>query len=436
LQRTQKGVSPPHQVKSKLDRAIAQRLTRQAATLRSVTMVRAFLVLALVGLQSIDLSDSFALITETGLWAAPPALMIALFALSGFTLARSIDRHGPRIALRRTAWRLLPAVALVVAGTALVAGAAVTQQRLSLYLSDRETWLYLLNIAGIPRFSLPGVFSFNNVAGVVNANLWVLPTAYVATGVTLLSSMRPSRATIVLLGAAGLAIAIGIILQADLLDLPYARRLAPLLTGPALNSFVGFLAGALAYHQRSLLIIDRRAGALVLAFMVAVAVMGDRRLLQGAIIGPLMVLPIAYLALVACSLAVPLRRDAVRMEPLLWRVLLLSYPVQQFWVAVSFGRQSALVNLAISGPTILLLAGAQWFYVERPLLAQLGGDLGANGGRGDAPTGSVPKFSRRGVVDAVVGAMPALITALVIIGVALIAVMLAVFALQRDPGEY
>ncbi|MFT4027914.1 MAG: hypothetical protein QM676_14105 [Novosphingobium sp.] len=390
--------------------------------------MRAVLVCAVVALQSAELNGSFALLTRTAAWIVAPAAMIALFGLGGFSLARSIDRNGARTALGRMAWRLVPAIAVIVVASALVVGAVITQQRPGLYFSDPETWLYLLNIAGIPQFSLPGLFVNNDVSGVVNANVWIIPLAYGLAATIFGASLRPARMTVLLLGAAALAAALGIALQSDLLAVPYARMLTRIWTGPALNVTVGFLAGAAAYHQRARIVIDRRLGALVLAAMLGFAAIGDPRLLQSAVAGPLVALAAVYVALVACSLALPLRHAAKPLEPLLWRILLLSYPVQQFWSEVGSGRQSAALNLAVSAPTVVLLAWVQWVLIERPLLLRLGGDVGAIGGILSLP-------DARKLKNRMARTVPGLLAATVIVACALVAVALAVFALQRDPAN-
>jgi peptidoglycan/LPS O-acetylase OafA/YrhL len=402
--------------------------------LRSAAAVRAILVVALLALQSADLSDSFGLFTQTALWLVPPAAMIALFALAGFGLARGIDRNSWRPELQRTAWQSFPAVVVVIVLTVLVVGAVSTQQRLGLYFSDGETWLYFLNIVGIPRFSLPGVFASNNVPGMVNANVWILPVAFGAAAITVAASLLPARTTAVLVGGAVAGVVFGIVLQSDSLAVPYARTLARIWTGSALNASFGFLLGALAYHQRARLVIDWRIGGLVMLALMTGAAIGDRRMFQGAIAGPIMAAAIAYLALVACSLPLPFRHAVKNIEPVLLRVLLLSYPVQQFWIDAGSGRQSGVLNLAVSVPTIIALACAEWFCLERPLLRRLGRDFDSVDGGDHSPFGGIAARPRRSVKDRAASAIPALVSSLVIIGCALVAIALAVFALQRDTG--
>jgi hypothetical protein len=258
-------------------RIIIRRLTRQPEALRSVTVLRLLLVGLLVMLQSVDLSDSFALISRTPLWILPSIVLNGLFALAGFTMIRSLDRNGVAVTLRRTAWRFLPALAIVIVVTALVFGAAVTAQRWIAYFSEPEVWSYLLNIVGYTQNALPGVFLRNNVNGSVNDVLWTIPAIYGVIAITVLAMVRPRFASVAIIAAGVSAVGIGLLLQSDLVPLLGSGRWVEIITGRGLNAGTAFFVGALAYRERSRIVMDWRIAVLIVVAFVAFGVFGERR---------------------------------------------------------------------------------------------------------------------------------------------------------------
>lgn len=392
------------------------------------------LVGLLVLLQSIDLSDSFALLARTPLWILPAIIMNGLFALAGFTIARSQDHNGPKVALGRTAWRFLPALVVVVLSTALIAGAALTVQRRAIYFSDALVWTYLLNILGYPQNFLPGVFLNNNIPSSINAITWAIPVSYFGIAIVMLAGRRWRFGSLLLASAAIFGVILGVLLQFDLLPSRVSSSLVWLAGGRALNGAIAFLAGALAYRERAKLVVDSRIATLIALGTVAFSLFGEKRLLESAIVGPVVAIGAAYVALFLGSLRLPLRHAVLRSEPLLWRVFLLAYPVQQLWIAVGPDRQGVWLNMALSVPVIVLSAGAMWYGLELPLLRRLAPATVAN-----HPAYEVQdRPMRQGrVLDPIAtmrAALPHIVAAVVIVLLTLAAIAIAVFALQRDRG--
>ncbi|RYX81321.1 hypothetical protein EON83_24730 [bacterium] len=391
------------------------------------------MVLALVAAQSIDLSDGASLLTATGLWLLKPVSLIGLFALTGFGLARRVDQSGLRCGYERTGWEFLPALAIAVVLTAFIFGALVTKRRLGSYYFDTETWRYLLGAVAFPQYSLPGVFDTNNVASVVNANLGYVPIGIAACVVLLVAFLAAGRSSVVLLATVGAAIAAGLFFQYPLSLFPFQRTLASLWVGDTMNVTVAFFLGAIAYRERSRLVIDRRAGGLVLAALAIAWIVGSPRMLEDAMVGTLVTIAVCYLALLACSLPWPFRHSVKPLEPLLWRIVLLSYPVQQVWMSAGPSRQSATLNLILSGPTIIFLAAIQWFLIERPLLRRFGRSLaGWNEWNDVQLAGDLGGRRSRTPLDHMRSLLPSLIAAAVIVAITLVAIKLAMFALQKD----
>jgi len=402
--------------------------------LRSATVLRLALVGLIVLLQSLELSDSFAWLTRTPLWLLPAVAINGLLALAGYTFSRSFERNGLAITLRRTAWRFLPTLVVVVASTAFVVGVALTVQRRTIYLSDSQVWTYLLNILGYPQNALPGVFLDNKLAASINDVTWVVPIAYISIVLMGLSASRLRFGSVMLAGVAVVSVGLGVLLQSDLLPYQISAILGGVASGRGLNGLIAMLAGAVAYRERSKLVVDRRIAALIGLGGVAFSLFGARRALDSAVAGPAVAIGAAYLALFAGSLRLPLRHTAQRWEPLLWRIFLLAYPVQQFWIAVGPSQQGVVLNLALSVPVIVILAGALWYSLELPILRRV-----APGVVEGNPVYALQEQSKTGgralsPLETLTAALPHVVAAVFIVLLTLGAIAIAVFALQRDPG--
>lgn len=114
--------------------------------------------------------------------------VLVFFAISGFLIYRSMCRSSGLISYTvARALRLLPALCVVLALTALVIGPLVTTLSLGQYFSHPETWSYFSNLnllTNRTQYTLPGVFSDNPYPNAVNGSLWTLPletSMYVVT---------------------------------------------------------------------------------------------------------------------------------------------------------------------------------------------------------------------------------------------------------------
>jgi peptidoglycan/LPS O-acetylase OafA/YrhL len=107
------------------------------------------------------------------------ALVGAFFVLSGFLVAGSAHRakHAGQFLWCRVL-RIAPALVVEVTLSALLLGALFTQHTLMDYFTDQRFFNYFLNIFGVVRYQLPGVFLQNPLPHVVNANLWTLPAEF------------------------------------------------------------------------------------------------------------------------------------------------------------------------------------------------------------------------------------------------------------------
>lgn len=406
-------------------------MARQNASLRSVYALRGFLVLALIAFQSVEVSETYGRIADTALWVVPGWSVGALFALAGFTATRGIDRRGGKTTAMRSAMRYLPVLVLLVSTTAYGLGAILTSESRRSYFVDPDVAAYLLNGAGILRSTLPGVFEFNAAAGVVNAILWIVPVGYCAALVLAATTWRPRWRTHML-------VAIGLLLVVASSGLFFADAdlgdgddlLVLLLAGKGLCALLCFVVGALTYQLRAHVPIDWRVALAVLLLTVLIALVSDRSWSDAALFNAGMAAPIAYFAIYGCSLPWPLRHWTRQAEPLMVRMLLVAYPVQQSWIALGPDRQSGLLNLALSFPVIVALAAGEWWLIERPLLRRF--VPGALPPAIDASSRRRP--GAKGLVEHARATLPLLFGALVVIVLVLAALALTMFAMQRDAG--
>lgn len=119
-----------------------------------------------------------------GLWNDPVArpllraLLPMFFFLSGFLVSGSAHRlRSTRTFLIFRVFRIMPALFVEVAISAVLLGAAVTEFSPARYYSDPGFFRYFLNTVGMVQFRLPGVFDFHPTP-IVNINLWTLPAEF------------------------------------------------------------------------------------------------------------------------------------------------------------------------------------------------------------------------------------------------------------------
>ena len=101
------------------------------------------------------------------------------FVISGFLITASwLSDPSPFRYFAKRALRIFPALAVVVAVSALVLGPLVTTLPLSSYFASPQVPAYFSNIALRPVYYLPGVFDRLPYPGAVNGSLWSLPAEF------------------------------------------------------------------------------------------------------------------------------------------------------------------------------------------------------------------------------------------------------------------
>ena len=140
--------------------------------------LRLILALSIIVWHSITIC--YGPLAEAYFWTGPPRpivylLLPSFFALSGFLVAGSLERHNVLEFLTLRITRIFPALAVEVLISALVIGPLLTTVTWRAYFSSYEFRSYLLNLLGNIHFFLPGLFIDNPTPKYVNAQLWTVP---------------------------------------------------------------------------------------------------------------------------------------------------------------------------------------------------------------------------------------------------------------------
>ena len=97
-----------------------------------------------------------------------------LFAISGFYIMKSLDKKGSKGFIKKRVLRLIPSLFIVVVSCILILGLFFSDISVITYITDINTYKYLLNIIFIPIHNLPGVFKHNIYGATVNGALWTM----------------------------------------------------------------------------------------------------------------------------------------------------------------------------------------------------------------------------------------------------------------------
>jgi peptidoglycan/LPS O-acetylase OafA/YrhL len=265
-------------------------------------------------------------------------ILPAFFTLSGYLVAGSLSRCASlQEFLLLRLLRLLPALSVVVAATALILGPLLTNLALQDYFEDPLLPAYFHNIWAEPRFHLPGLFSDNPRPGVVNGSLWTIQLEAVCYA--MLAGIALLRAW-----ATGLLIAgIGVFLVN-----PWA------LTSPEL--FISFALGALLFRGAQYVPHHPLPGVISLAAAFWLALDVTRV--------SFVPLPLSY-----GVLWLALRRIRFIRADYSYGVYLTAYPLEQSVTAVLPGI-AWWMELALAFPLALAGAALLWHGVEKPLLSR------------------------------------------------------------------
>lgn len=280
-------------------------------------------------------------------------ILCSFFALSGFLVAGSLERHSLPGFMSLRALRIFPALAVEILLSALILGPIMTQVPLTDYFRGADFFKYFLNIIGHIHYTLPGVFESNPWPSTVNGSLWTIPyelECYLALSAAFLFGLYRRRALF-----AGVVTAAAILMSTVFYVVPVRT---PLMNGRAL--IICFLVGVTIYLWRDR-ITHNRALALIAAALTYL-LLRDIRLM------PLAAFPAAYLT-VYIGMTTPRLIGLLKTGDYSYGMYLFAFPIQQ-----TLEYFPALRAWWIIAPlTVVLSAGYaafSWHCVEKPVLAR------------------------------------------------------------------
>jgi peptidoglycan/LPS O-acetylase OafA/YrhL len=302
-------------------------------------------------------------------WAAGQVLVPMFFALSGMLVTRSAERRSLRQFAAARALRIYPALAVVTLACALVLGPILTGLPLREYFRSGGVWRHVLGMTGWTSLTLPGVFEGNPLPRAINGSLWSIPyelACYaVLTGLIGLGLIGRRR---VMLGVWAAVLAAG--------TMPWPEHGAMYRLGQFLWLAGAFASGGVMYLYRERVPLHR--GLLLAAAGLAAGAVSLG--VRGPVLGPALAYCTVYLAMLPV-------RPPLGGRDLSYGVYLWAFPVQQ--VAAMLLAREWWVNVAVSLPVTLGLAGLSWTLVERPALG-LKGRGGRTQNREGAGEGGLP----------------------------------------------
>ena len=301
----------------------------------------------------------------------PFELMVPMFfALSGFLVAGSSLRLAPPAFLINRGLRIFPALWAAVLLAALVVGPVMTVLPLRDYFSDRQFFGYLLNLAAITRYPLPGVFG----GEAVNGSLWTVPFEIgcyliMASAVVLGLSKR---------GGLYLGVALAWLIAAVIFHAMGFPPDAPSLTQKALRFGLGlqgsllvpyFLTGAALYHLRAHIPWDWRiAAGFVLALVYASLFIDGLTWSKTPLLALIALVPSVYLVPYFGLLRLP-RPPGFRRGDYSYGVYVCHFPIVMAFNEIWHFADWRLLLLASVLP-VTVFAMASWHWIEAPILAQ------------------------------------------------------------------
>ena len=273
------------------------------------------------------------------------------FFLSGLYVSKSLDRTDSAWTfMKKRCDRIFPSLWAVVI-LSVILGAAISTLPLGKYLTDKGTYLYLLNGALIPIHDLPGVFE-GQPYRTVNGPLWTMPVefaCYIGLAVIMLLSGwiikdKKNRKRFEIAAAAVLFVVF-----------IYAQYKMPeSMAVSVARAMVIFFEGVLYYEYREKIRLNPAAAAAALA---AVILLGFTPVFN---IGLILLFPYAVTGL---ALGLPQAKRDLKLFSVSYEMYLVGWPIQQAVMKYG-GKMSPAANWLITLPIDILIGWAVYKAVE------------------------------------------------------------------------
>ncbi|MBA7580592.1 hypothetical protein ES708_22485 [subsurface metagenome] len=291
-------------------------------------------------------------------WSAPlwGATLPIFFALSGFLVTGSaLHSRSLSIFLGLRVLRIVPALAVEISLSALILGPLLTVIPIKDYFSDRQFITYFFNIFGWIHYQLPGVFTSNPLANVVNLSLWTLHPellSYVVMTVLMISGLAYRR---------GPLTAVWIVMTTMLMAYnAWTGRfdLAGVYKGPVLIYY--FFTGVVAYHWRNIIVLNK--------VLFCVAVIMSYVLLRIAS-STFILLPftLTYIMVFMGMRRLPLP-SALKSGDYSYGLYLYAFPVQQAIVQFAPWAREWWIVFPLATIATYVIARLSWHLIEKPIL--------------------------------------------------------------------
>lgn len=287
----------------------------------------------------------------------------AFFMISGMLVSASFVSQTSAfrfVGLR--ALRIWPGAIACAAFIALVAGPVFSTLPAEAYFSDAQTLHWLLrNASLIGRVGgpLPGVFTGNHLASMVNATVWTLPVELkcyvIVLAAGLLGALGSRRGTVIMVGS------VGVVFALCLSHPPSHFTLGDFFVLPPAYSFYPvpfFLLGMLLYAFRASVFLSWKPA----VALVAVYLVSQYSLVSTLLFYVTFVYGVLWLASAKWLLRIRLAHDYS------YGIYLYGFVVQQA-VASIWPLMNSYLSLVVAVPVTVALAALSWHAVERPCLA-------------------------------------------------------------------
>ncbi|MDH6367895.1 MULTISPECIES: acyltransferase [unclassified Breznakia] len=308
---------------------------RKSNNLSIMKLIAAILVIVSHSYTLTGSSQSDVLKTLTNNQESLGGLAVAVFFFSsGLLISRSIQKnYSFKGFFKARVKRIIPSLCIVIVFCTFVMGPILTTLPLFSYITNVQTWKYLLNIVLIPIHSLPGVFINAPYGSVVNGSLWTLPVEFCCYIIVfgLFHTKFLDKKRILLLSP--LALLAFVLCNFTTIPLFVSLRnyIQPVLI---------YYVGVLAYVYRDCISIKNWYGILALILIILCFALGIGKL------GMILFAPVLFIVVGFSKKQVSSRIGELGKYS--YAIYLVAFPIQQCLVYIFANQMSPLVNSILS----------------------------------------------------------------------------------------
>ncbi len=274
--------------------------------------------------------------------------VLIFFITSGFLITQSFfNTKNPLTFIKSRILRIFPALIVIVVLTTFILGVLVTNQPLGEYLSNTETYKYLMTIFLFPiQYTLPGVFTDNPYQGIVNGSLWTLRIEFLFyLAVLILGTFKLlNKKFILLIFTLSMIIPLlNIQVGEDYIDL-----------------FRYFSAGMLIYIYKDSINLNIVI-AIISTIIIILSIFSGFFQVCFPIFGSYIIFYIAY------NKKIKLQNFS-KYGDFSYGLYIFAFPIQQLTMQYFILHANPFFNFLISFPITLLFSYLSWHFIEKPAL--------------------------------------------------------------------